>query len=196
MKNYATLNVPCEIKRDSFDPRLVPLDDRQHWPFSVLNPPECLTDQALDFFGGVFGTDVMCQLHKGKPNQVMPIHIDGRVYPDGILRCPRDWAVNIHWGSTSSEMFWYELNDTAKNKLPKSSNSNNLHPGYSPMWEDTDVIEIDRHVLVGPTLINICIPHHVKNYDTLNTRWALTIRAADSKLTYEQAYQLFKPYML
>lgn len=195
MKNYAALDLPVNIKQDSFDPKTIQLQPNMRWSYAIVDPAVCLTKESIDFFTDLVGGNIMCQLHKGLPGDVMPIHVDGRVQPDGSIRCPREWAVNITWGSTSSEMFWYDLTEEAKISRPPSSNNNtNLFPGYSPGWKDSDVVEIDRCVLSGPTLINLNIPHHVKNYDTINTRWALTIRADVSVLSYSQAYQLFAPY--
>jgi hypothetical protein len=195
MKNYATLSLPFQIKLDSFNPETVILDENLYWPFAVLDPKECLTREAIDFFSNLIGADIMCQLHKGLPGRKQPIHIDGRVHPDGVMRCPREWAVNISWGSSSSEMFWYKPANSTKEETHEICNYSNLYPGYTPGWSDKDLVEIEHHELSGPTLINISIPHHVKNYD-MQLRWAITIRAKNGELTYEESYELFKPYML
>jgi len=185
MKNYLELDLPFNFVQDNI---ALPNFDGA-WKFHIVDPQQYLTNAALEFFAANGVPQVSCQFFRGDAGQSSSIHVDGRILNDGNLYVRREWAINIVWGSNSSEMFWYKPKHQDLSGAVGSTGV--VHPVYEK--EDVDIVD-QLKISNQPVLCHIAIPHSVTNYDTVNYRWCMSIRAMDTDLSWPKAYKFFEQY--
>jgi hypothetical protein len=188
MKNYYNLQIPVKILKDNIDPKhFYELDQKKRlysWALNLVNSKDFLTDECIDFFNqNRVNVLTQCILFRGKPSNSVKIHIDTI---DNIKH--NIWAINLAWGSTSSEMLWYS-------PLPGVKNKTNQSTGGTPYieFDQAQVKEIERTVITGPCLVRTDIPHSVVNYDPDNIRWCISIRGTPNVSSWEDAVKFFNP---
>lgn len=123
-----------------------------------------------------------------RPNAITPIHTDiGRQFSP-------IYAINWIYGNTDYTMHWYEqLIDTKVNKFAINGQSDHPYLTYKG-FSDSEVKEVERASFTGPALVRNDIPHSVTN-GSQGPRWCCSIRFKPTIQTWEQAVELFKPYL-
>jgi hypothetical protein len=191
MKTFYRLNLPVSLLSEHVNTETYPEFKDFDWGVWDDDSSKYLSSNGINFLhnhlnlterskhDGRFQKDTV-KVFRGDPDTELDIHRDRGV-------C---WAINLVWGSTSSEMIWYE--ETSETITSDAVCS--ILAEYKKYHKETMNI-IERTSFVGPTLVRIDIPHNVINYDKNNTRWCMSIRDYHSTWTWEEAVEYFKPWI-
>lgn len=109
-----------------------------------------------------------------------PIHTDG--HPPNYQRLV---VLNWTWFGENTSMHWYK--STAEPTIRQYRNLN------IPYFDHTNTEEIYSAQLVGCNLVNIKLPHQVRN-NSSKTRYTLSVSFEENP-TWEEASELFKKYV-
>ena len=191
MQNYYNLKIPVRLLKDevtSNTQRYIgdfETKKKHGWALNMYDSTDFLTDDAIQFFKDIKVLLLpTCLFFKGDSNDNSSIHIDG--HPS-----LHNWAINIAWGSSSSEMIWYEpLSEFKKTAVTTSVGT--LFIKYTP----EEVREIERTTVTDSCLVRVDIPHRVFNYDLNNTRWCLSIRGVYRFKNWNETVNFFKPFII
>jgi len=189
MHNHYELDFPCAIVREDVDISTYPEFNQYHWAVWNDRSDRYLTPEAVAFIHSMGICDQVWFDNKLQPDHVAVFRGNKDTFMD--IHCDRgpSWCINYVWGSSRSEMSWWEP-DSDINLSPEMCSIGSEYMKYDPLKCNL----IDSVELTGPTLVRIDIPHNVVNYDKENYRWCLSIRDLSNKWTWEEAVEKFRPW--
>ena len=123
-----------------------------------------------------------CHIFCGPPNHNSIIHSDGP---------PNTTQIGINWVLTGLEsyMVWYKT--TISEQATKTNFSNSEYR----QWSDSEVEEVERCQILGPTLINAAEPHRIINNSNKH-RWTISLRFQSLTFsTWQETVEFFKPWI-
>jgi len=189
MHNFYELDVPCRLLRDDVDISTYPEFKDYHWAVWNDRSDRYMTAEAIEFIKTMGIQDQVWFNNGMQPNHVTVFRGNKDTFMD--IHCDRgsSWCINYIWGSSRSEMLWWQPNDDVELTAEMCS------VGSEYMKYDADQCTlIEKTACQGPMLVRIDTPHNVINHDADNYRWCLSIRDLSSKWTWEEAVEHFKPW--
>jgi hypothetical protein len=176
--------IPLNINSNPFREGINPFDfpKIRH---TRINHEEVLSDQIKEFFKSVNLELTVSEVFYSHPLFVGIIHTDGQ---------SGDYTkINWIFGGRASIMSWYTLQEGTSNIIANTTNigTKSIH------YQKTDCILLHKQNIVKPSLIQIGIPHVVKN--GLEDRWCFSFSFRDMATkkspTMEQSINLFRNFI-
>jgi hypothetical protein len=164
-----------------------PLANRWHIRLNDKNINDILSKELIEFlklYNLVFSSFWVFYYKQGSPPGA--IHADWGTVENG-LRKTSNYAIN--WTVSTSDdqsLIWYKTknNNFDDQGVPIDARITNLSV-VIPIWEPTDVIEIDRCSIDGPTLVRTDIPHGGQNNGN-GYRWSFSLKPLTVKESWEE----------
>jgi len=191
MKTFYRLNFPVaqfikdNIDFDDFPRTFEPFADGtpRLWGVKYYPNEKILTQEFINFLHELDFHPPHTHIFMGPANSELFIHKDAPSDPRNA------WAFNFSWGSESSEMRWYHINDS-ETPVVKHTLTNR----YVDTWTADQCTLIDRApMLLTPTLVRVDLAHHAANMGN-TVRWSASVRDQHN-WTWEEAVEFFKPWI-
>jgi hypothetical protein len=192
MKPYYRLNFPVkqfindDIDLSDFPKTFEPFADGtpRLWGVKYYPNEKILTQEFIDFLASLDFHPPHTHIFMGPPQTELFIHKDAPSSPTNA------WAFNFSWGTDSSEMRWYEINE---GQAPVVKHT--LTDRYVDTWTADQCTLIDRaEMRLTATLVRVDLAHHAVNMGT-TTRWSASVR--DQHFwTWKEAVKFFEPWIV
>jgi hypothetical protein len=192
MKPYYRLNFPVKqyildnIDLSDFPRTFDPFDDGtpRLWGVKYYPNEKILTPEFIDYLDSLDFHPKHTHIFMGPPESELFIHKDAPTHPKNA------WAFNFSWGTDSSEIRWYQVDD-AETPVIKHTLTNRYVETYT-----RDQCRLIDHapMLLTPTLVRVDLAHHAVNMGS-TTRWSVSVRDTHD-WTWEEAVEFFQPWIV
>ena len=130
---------------------------------------------------------------KHVPIQDMYIFLNtGGAMPHTDTGSEQKTAMAINWciQNPDADMEWYGLKSGSSHQESIAVSS-----GYYTSYNLDHLEIIEKHQIIGPTLVNVHTPHCIRQYDAAGPRIAVSIRFINNFSTWEEMVNFFKPFI-
>jgi hypothetical protein len=178
--NFRNLNLSIPPLIDSIDPFLLPKVRHTRLNLDVINP------EIIELFSKLSLNIVLAEVFYSNPYLFSEIHSDST---GGDIN-----KINWIYGGDNCSMNWYSIK-TANNK--KDFVKTPIDTRYTVYHLD-EVNTIQSTVIKSPSLVNVGIPHNVKNEN--RHRWCISFvykfKNSSRRPTMSESLNLFKDYIV
>jgi hypothetical protein len=177
--NSYNLDFGMPLLLDDIDPFLFPKIRHAYLSLDKINP------KIIELFSNLSLDIILVEVFYSHPNFFSGIHAD---QTGGDIN-----RINWIYGGTGCSMNWYSIKTPEVQKTTKKTVINTRYIQYH--IKEVDIIE--STVLKSPSLVNIGIPHNVKNKN--EHRWCIsfvyTFKDSGRRPTMEESLKLFNDYL-
>lgn len=178
--NFYNLDFGIQPFLDSIDPFSLPKVRHTRLDLSILNP------KIIELFSKLSLNIILAEVFYSTPFMFSGIHTDST---GGDIN-----KINWIYGGDGCHMNWYSTKISAIEKNIEKSAINTQCASYA--YDEVDIIE--STVLKSPSLVNVGIPHNIKNKN--EHRWCISLvynfKESGRRPTMEESLKLFKDYIL
>lgn len=183
MKLYQDLHIDVPLFIKGFDFENTPDDP---W---VLFDPKFISNELKDMFSTLNLSIKTVGLFTTFGWISTTIHLDGHLVGN---------VAKLNWVQSTSDdhlMNWYTIKEQ-KEYILLSKDSNNNLPGRDYInFLPNEVDLIDSKKIAYPTLVNVGIPHNIKNLGGKRKCISIAIYHKDKTISMEDAIEFFKKYI-
>jgi hypothetical protein len=178
--NFYNLNFSTPPLVSSIDPFLLPKVRHTQLNLNAINP------EIIELFSKLSLNIILAEVFYSKPNLFSGIHVDST---GGDIN-----KINWIYGGTDCSMNWYSVKNPVNKKDLEQTSINTQSTKY--YFNEVNIIE--STVLKSPSLVNVGIPHNVKNKN--EHRWCISLvykfKKSERRPTMEESLNLFKDYIV
>jgi len=178
--NFYNLDFGIPLLLDSVDPFSLPKVRHTQLNLNTINP------KIIELFSKLSLNIILIEVFYSRPNFFSGIHTDST---GGNIN-----KINWIYGGTDCSMNWYSIKTLVNKKDFEKTPINTRYIEYHP----NEVNIIESTVLKSPSLVNVGIPHNIKNKN--EHRWCISLvynfRDSGRRPTIEESLKLFKDYIV
>lgn len=178
--NFYNLNFSISPLIDSIDPFLLPKVRHTRLSLNTINP------EIIELFSKLSLNIVLAEVFYSIPHLFSEIHTDNT---GGDIN-----KINWIYGGDNCSMNWYSIKTTNNKKDFVKTPIDTRYTEYHP--DEVNIIE--SAVLTSPSLVNVGIPHNIKNQN--EHRWCISLvykfKYSSRRPTMVESLNLFKDYIV
>lgn len=180
MNTYVTeLNFPYLLLRSDVDPYSFPKVRHTQLNLNIINP------KIIELFSKLSLNIILIEVFYSRPNFFSGIHTDST---GGDIN-----KINWIYGGNDCSMNWYSIKTPEVKKDIEKTPINTRYTEYRA--SEVDIIE--STVLKSPSLINVGIPHNIKNKN--EHRWCISLvysfKESSQRPTMKESLKLFDSFI-